>query len=106
MNIDDVSITKVYIVYDIEHKPNYIHTHHAKYTRTTLVLRKEKNDTVKYYDLLYNRYVKHDLYYCDVGEEVINIEKMCIRLVDAVGYTGFKHISKRKIKKLVKNLNL
>ena len=102
MNINDVYITKVFIVDNIEYKPHFISIHHAKYIRTTVVLRKEKYGGVSYYDLLAVRYIEHNMSHCDIGDEVIAIEKMYINLVDHIGYHGFKNVSKRKVKRLIK----
>ena len=102
MNIFDVYITKVFTVDNIEYKPHFITTRHAQYTRTTIVLRKEKYGSVKYYDLLANRYIEHDLFHCNIGDEVIGIEKMYVSLAEHIGYHGHKNVSKRKVLGLVK----
>ena len=102
MNINDVYITKVYTVDRIDYLPHFETNHHATYTRTTIVLRKEVTGSVKFYDLMKDKYIKHDMYYCDIGEEVIGIEKMYVNLVDAIGYKGRNHVSKRKVKQIVK----
>ena len=102
MNIYDIYITKVYTVDNIAYEPNDLVNRCAKYTRTTLVLRKEKYGSVEYYDLLTDRCIKHDLHYCNIGDEVIGIEKMYISLADHIGYIGRKNVSKRKVLSLVK----
>ena len=102
MNIYDVYITKIFTVDNIEYKPHYVTINHAKFTRTTLVLRKEKNGNVRYYDILTDRYIKSDLSNCKIGDEVIGIEKMYVNFANYIGYSGSSNISKRKIKNLIK----
>ena len=102
MNIYDVYITKVFTVDNIEYEPHFVRTCNAKYTRTTIVLRKEKYGSVRYYDLLADRYIKHDMSRCDIGDEVIGIDKMYINLAEYIDYHGHKNVSKRKVKRLVK----
>ncbi|MBR1717966.1 MAG: hypothetical protein IJ715_01695 [Bacilli bacterium] len=103
MNIYDVYITKVYTVDNIEYQPHFIVERYAKYTRTTIVLRKEKYGSVKYYDLLANRYIKHNLACCNLGDEVIGIKKMYVSLAKHIDYHGPKNVCKRKVKSLIKN---